>query len=213
MKKTISIFFILIFCSCLYRGYAQKIIGDCTITYKVSAKEDSANSNTIKNAYKKFYVRGGLSLTEINFENYQQSTICNQNGDNVYILYHVGGQKYLSVLSKEAWAKQYEKYKDIKLQTLNETRSILGYECKKAIATLKDGTKISLYYTPELKTNVPENPYEFDNINGLVLKYEAEIRNKYKITYTASSIDFNPVPATKFIIPKEGYRILDKDFQ
>jgi GLPGLI family protein len=212
VKKQIATYFLAVLCCCVYRGMGQKIIGDCTITFKVSARGDSANTkNAIKNAYKKFYVRGGLSLTEVSFGNYLQSTIYNKNGNNIYVMSQIGDQKYLSILSEEAWAKQFDKYKNAKLQTLDDTLNIVGYTCKKMMVTLTDGTKINLYYTPELKTNVSENPYEFDGVNGLILRYEAEIDNKYKITYTASNIDFSPVPAAKFIIPKEGYRILDND--
>lgn len=214
MKKQIITYCLIALCCCVYRGLGQKIVGDCTITFKVSAREDSTHAkNSIKNAYKKFYVRGGLSLTEISFNNYLQSTIYNKNGNNIYVMYQIGNQKYLSVLSEKDWAKQFDKYKGAQLQTLDDTLNILGYTCQKVMAVLTDGTKINLYYTPELKTNVSENPYQFDNVNGLILKYEADIDNKYKITYTATSIDFNPVPAAKFIIPKEGYRILDTDNQ
>ncbi|HEY0299066.1 MAG TPA: DUF4412 domain-containing protein [Arachidicoccus sp.] len=211
MKKYVVVYFLMML-SCA-KSFAQKVAGDCTITYKVSAADATLDSNVINDAYKKFYVSGGKALTEISFSGFNQQTFYNENNDNVYILYLMNGQKYMRLLTKEQWKEQYKNYKDAKLQTLDKTEKILGYTCKKAIATLRDGTTINLYYTSEIKTNIAENPYEFDNINGLVLKYEAEIQHKYKITYTASSIDFNPVPAEKFTLPKQGYRMLNNNHQ
>ncbi|MGF7232333.1 hypothetical protein [Arachidicoccus sp.] len=192
-----------------FSGFGQKIIGDCTIVYKLKAESKNVDANALKNASKIFYVRGGMSLTEIRFDNFLQSTIYNRNGDKVYVLSELNDNKYMSVLDKEQWKAQFENYKDLKLEMRGEKKNILGYMCNKAIATLNDGTQINLYYTPDLKTTAPENPYEFNDINGLVLEYQAFIKNKYKVTYTATQIDFDPVPASKFIIPKQGYRLLD----
>ena len=116
----------------------------------------------------------------------------------------------MSILSRAQWKDQYNRYKGMKVDLQKDaTKNILGYTCQKAIATLKDGTQINMYYTPDLKTTVGDNPYEFEEIPGLILEYEAQLLHKYKITFTASKIDFGPVPAARFIIPKDGYRILD----
>ncbi len=39
------------------------------------------------------------------------------------------------------------------------------------------------------------------------MQYEASL-GKLKVTYTVSSINFNPVPASKFDLPKSGYRVM-----
>lgn len=208
MRKYLLIFSFMI--TCLgFRSSGQRVIGDCTITFQVSANGGSIDSNTIKSAYKKLYISGGKVLTEISFNGFEQQTIYNENNSNVYILYKMSGDKYMRILTKEEWMQQYDNYKDAKTELLTGTQNILGYTCKQARITLKDGTKLNLIYTPELKTTVSENPYEFKNINGFALKYEAVVQGKYRITYTASKIDFSPVPNEKFIIPKSGYRILN----
>jgi hypothetical protein len=43
------------------------------------------------------------------------------------------------------------------------------------------------------------------NLNGLPLEYEL-VQGKLTIKYTVSKINMNPVPASKFDIPKSGYR-------
>ena len=190
---------------------AQKEIGDLTLHYDmVEANNRHLDSSIIKQASKILYIRGGMSLSTIQFNQFTQSIIYNQNGDKAYVFYHFNNQDYLSILNKAQWEDQYHRYKGMKLTILDgEHKTILGYHCQKAVARLKDGTEMNLFFTPELKTTVGDNPYEYKLVPGLILEYEARFMKKYTITFTATKIDFNPVPASRFIIPKEGYRLLD----
>jgi GLPGLI family protein len=89
----------------------------------------------------------------------------------------------------------------------DETKTILGYKCKKAIGKLADGTTFTVWYTPDL---VPEN-HDFQYVNrslpGLAMEYESNMGN-LKVTYTVSKINLSPVPAARFDLPKSGYRVL-----
>jgi len=194
-------------------AFAQKEIGDMTLHYEMAAGNNQhLDSNMIGSAAKTLYIRGGMSRSTMYFNGFSQSIIYNQNGDKAYVLYHLNDQDYMSILSRPQWKDQYKRYKGMKVDILKDVhKKILGYNCNKAVATLMDGTQINMYYTPELKTTVGDNPYEFKEVPGLILEYEAQILHKYKITFTASKIDFSPVPAAQFIIPKEGYRLLDPD--
>lgn len=208
MRKFLYLLILIISVS-NFEVYGQRVVGDCTITYEVSADATNIDFNVIKNAYKKIYISGAKSFTEVSFNGFEQETIYNESSSNVYILYKMNDEKYMRVLSKEQWMQQYDNYKDAKIALLKETQKLLDYTCNLARITLQDGTQLKVWYTPELKTTISENPYEFKNINGLVLKYEAVVQGKYRIIYTASKIDFSPVPVEKFTIPKSGYRILD----
>jgi|GEM_PF-774470 len=190
---------------------AQKTVGDLTLHYELTAgNNQQLDSNMIKSAAKTLLIRGGMCKSTMVFNNFSQSIIYNQNGDKAYVLYQLNAQDYMSVLSRSQWEGQYRKYQGMKVQfDKKDTKKILGYPCIKAVATLKDGTTVNMYYTPQLKTTVGDNPYEFELIPGLILEYDALVMHKYKITFTATKIDFNPVPASAFIIPKEGYRLLD----
>ena len=57
---------------------------------------------------------------------------------------------------------------------------------------------------------MPENVEynsQFKNLEGLPLEYEL-VQGPLKIKYTVSKISLNQVPASKFDIPKTGYREL-----
>ena len=93
------------------------------------------------------------------------------------------------------------------LSLATDTKTILGYECKKALIQLKDGNMFTVYYATNIITSVKEFEYPFKDVPGLVLEYEEQAAGNKKIKYTATKINFNPVQASKFDIPVSGYRI------
>jgi GLPGLI family protein len=88
-----------------------------------------------------------------------------------------------------------------------ETKVIGGYHCKKAIAKLKDGSSLSVYYTPDLVAINKEYDRAFSNLPGFPLEYELETTRLF-FKYKLSSIDFNTVSALKFEFPKTGFRVM-----
>ncbi|MDO9156009.1 MAG: hypothetical protein Q7U17_03995, partial [Sediminibacterium sp.] len=66
-----------------------------------------------------------------------------------------------------------------------------------------------VYYASTITPSVREFEYQFKDIPGFVLEYEAKDGYTQKITYTATKISFNPVSAAKFEIPTTGYRLLN----
>jgi GLPGLI family protein len=113
-------------------------------------------------------------------------------------------------MSPENWQEKNRRYGGITFVNTNETKTIAGYKCIKAEAKLNDGSTFSVFYTPEIIPENKEYDYQFKNLNGLPLEYELTQR-KLKIKYTVSKIDMNPVPASKFDIPKSGYREMTYD--
>jgi len=190
-------------------GQAQKVVGDCTVTFSISGN-DPSTAKDLAGAVKTLYIRGKLSRVDISNSSYQQSVIYNGTTGDAVILQQVGANKYISRLSAEKWSLKNSHYQGTKFNFLDETKTILGYECKKGTATLKDGCSFTFYYVPSILPSATENPYQFKEIPGFVLEYEITEKNTAStITYTANKINFNPVPESKFDIPTTGY--LERD--
>ncbi len=199
----------LILSSVFAKGQNQKLVGDCTVTFAITGNNATTNNN-LKDAVKTFYIRGKLSRVDINSSAYQQSVIYNNTTGDAVILQQVGTNKYMSRLTPEQWNQKNNSYLGATFTYSGETKTILGYECKKGVATLKSGGSFTFYYAPGILPSATENPYQFKDIPGFVLQYEiAEKSNTSTITYTASKIDFSPVPASKFDIPTAGYIVRD----
>jgi GLPGLI family protein len=129
--------------------------------------------------------------------------------DTTVVLRELGAAKYLSYLTEEKRQNQNKKYEGITFSPSGETKTILGYDCSKLIAKLKDGSTFSVYYAPSITPSNKEYEYQFKDVPGFVLEYETQTEDgKTTIKYAASKITLTPVPASKFDIPKSGYRVL-----
>ncbi len=185
----------------------QKVVADCTITFSITV--EGKKDPVFENAIKTLYLKGKLTRTDLESPSFNQSVIYDNNTGVAVVLKEIGANKYITTLSETAFKEQNERYEGMELSFENETKTILGYECKKAIAKLKDGTIFSLFYATAIIPSALENPYQFKNIPGFVLEYETEGKGKEgKIIYTATKINLSPVPASRFEVPSKGYRVL-----
>lgn len=136
-----------------------------------------------------------------------QSTIIDGAKDAIFILKEYGEQKYLIQLSAANWKDANKRSENVQFSFVDETKTILGYKCSKAIGKLSDGSTFTVWYTTDL---IPENndfQYVNKSLPGLAMEYESVVGN-LKVTYTVSKISTDAVPAAKFDIPKTGFRVL-----
>lgn len=186
---------------------SPKIVADCTVSFSIT--EEGKNDPVFKNAVKTLYLKGKLIRTDLESPAFNQSVIYDDNTGTAVVLKEIGANKYITTLSEAAYKKQNERFEGMQLVFENESKTILGYECKKATAKLKDGSSFSVFYATAIIPSAPENPYQFKNIPGFVLEYESRENGKTgTITYTATKINLSPVPASRFEIPSKGYRVL-----
>jgi GLPGLI family protein len=201
MKRYYLILFFLAITLIAYTQQA-KVIGECTITYSIKIANESSD------AIKTLYIKGKKTCSEIVSPTFLQTTIFDEKTGEAVILRKLNGEKYLSKYSADKWKDKNKDWDGMTVQLTNESKTILGYPCKKAIAITKAGKNFVIYYTYNLVPSVSENPYQFKNIPGIVLEYESETSGGKSIVFKATKINFSPVPAAKFKIPESGYRVL-----
>jgi len=129
--------------------------------------------------------------------------------DSSIVLRELGNTKYISFLDGETRKQKNQKYEGMKFNATGEKKTVLGYECAKVVAHLADGSSYDVYYAPSIVPTAVGYEYQFKDLPGLVLEYEATFEKGFtKVRFTASDINFTPVPAGKFDVPKTGYRLL-----
>jgi GLPGLI family protein len=213
VMKRFTTFFILLWLS-FFAATAQdsKIVGDCTVVYNLAIEDPKADPNIVKalsGATKVLYIKGSKSRSELISTGFQQTTIYDTKSDTVIVLREMGANKYISYLSGSKLAEQNKKFEGITFSQTNDTKIILGYECKRVVAKLENGTTYNVYYTPAIVPSNKEYEYQFKDLPGFVLEYDGEFENgKSKVKYSASKITLTPVPNAKFDIPKSGYRVI-----
>jgi GLPGLI family protein len=199
---------------CLFVNAQQRVVADCTITYAISTGEGSADKDvreSLKASTKTVYIKGNDCRTDLVSPSFTQSLLYNKTTGNAVVLREFGNNKCMTKLDNKKWAAENKRYEGMTVSQVNtETKTILGYECKKAIIQLKDGiTTFTLYYAVNIVPSVKEFEYQFKDIPGFVLEFESEEAGSKKIKYTATKINISPVNASRFDIPTSGYRLLN----
>ncbi len=212
MKKHFLIFAFLMIG--IYRCYSQnaKVISECAVVYEVLVDDSKADPQVIKamaGATKVLYIKGSKTRSELISPNFKQAILYDSKTDSTIVLREFGNSKYMSFLNEDKRNEKNKKFEGVNFTNTNETKTILGYECKKVIATLKDGSKYTMFYTPSIIPSNKDYEYQFKDLPGFVLEYEAESENgKWRATYTATKITLTPVASSVFDVPKSGYRLL-----
>ncbi|MEO7530556.1 MAG: hypothetical protein ABIS69_04065 [Sediminibacterium sp.] len=192
---------------------AQRVVADCTITYAISTEEGSADKDiteSLKASTKTVYIKGNDSRTDLVSPSFTQSLLYNKTTGNAVILREIGNNKYMTKLDNAKWITENKKYEGMSVSlSSGETKTILGYECKKAVIQMKDGSAYTLFYATAIVPSVKEFEYQFKDIPGFVLEFESQETDSKKIKYTATKINLSPVQASRFDVPTSGYRLLN----
>jgi GLPGLI family protein len=206
MKKII---FTLFAVTMVFSAFAQKKLTEATISYDIvinTGTDRPRAADFFDGATSTVYIKGAKSRTEMVSSLGTQATIV--DGKNISVIKEYGQQKYIIQMNPENWKEANKKYEDVSFTYSDDTKTILGYKCRKAVGKLNDGTSFTVWYTPDL---IPENK-DFQYVNrslpGLAMEYESNMSGNLKVTYTVAKINFNPVPAAKFDLPKSGFRVL-----
>ena len=192
----------------IVQAFGQKKVSELTLVYDAAISTGSAEpkmADAFDGATTTVYIKGNMSRSEMASALFSSATIHDSRTGAAVVLREVSGQKLLIRMTAENWLEKNRRYDGISFANTEETKTIAGYKCIKAEAKLADGSTFTVYYTPDILPENKEYDYQFKNLNGLPLEYELS-QGKLKIRYTVSKINMNPVPASKFDIPKSGYR-------
>ena len=186
--------------------YGQKTISEGSLMYDIliqSKSEGTKVSSALNGAKTTVYLKGGLSRTDMTSTLGTETTIYNAKMGNAVILQEYSGQKLMITLTKENWESMNKKFDGINFVNIADTKTIEGYNCKRAIAKLNDGSTISVYYTPDLISMNKEYNQAFKNLPGFPMEYELETAKRI-LKYHISKIDFSPLPVSNFDFPQSG---------
>ncbi len=206
------LFFIGYVVLCLNIHAQQRVVAECTVTYSITADStaDKDLNESLKSSFKTVYIKSNNTRVDLISTAFKQSVFYDKSTTTAIVLREFGNNKFMTKLDKAAWEKQHIQYEGMVATPTKETKTILGYECKKMLLQLKNGNSFVVYYARNIIPSVKEFEYEFKDVPGFVLEYEAIESNGKKLHYTATKIDvISPVPVSKFDMPASGYRLLN----
>jgi len=210
MKKITKSLFIVLSLLWVFNAKAQKRITEGTIAYDIVVNTGNSNpsiADMFNGATSIVYLKGYQTRFERVSSLGVESTIVDGKSGNVNVLKEYGEQKYMITMTSANWKDANKKYEGIVFEYKEEYKDIAGYKCQKAIGTMKDGTMINVFFTKDLVANNREFEYAYKSLPGLAMEFETII-GSLKVTYTVSKVNFSIVPATKFELPKSGFRVM-----
>ncbi len=89
------------------------------------------------------------------------------------------------------------------IEFTRQTKEIIGFDCRKAIASFPDGDieSFDIWYTEELQLNKPNGSSPFQKIPGVLLEFNTIMGNA-NMHMVAKSCDVTRIPARIFELPK-----------
>lgn len=211
MKKSrFYCFACLVFVGLLSPAFAQKVLTDGTFTYTISTEgsgEKTAAAKSLEGATSTLYIRGSQSRVDMSSSLGSESNIYDSKLARGAILKQYSGQKLMITLTSANWMQKNQLYQSVKFSIDNNVVEVAGFPCKKATGTAQGGKTFIIYFTPGIIIQNKQYDNAFAQLPGLPVQYEIE-SGKLRFKYTLSNVNYDPVPAAKFEIPKTGFRTM-----
>lgn len=202
------LFIVIVFSG--FSSIGQKVLKDGSLIYNMSVETgvgEPKMADMFDGATTAIYLKGNQSRSELVSSLGSEATLYNAATGIGVILKDYSGQKLMITLSPQNWEDNNKKYEGIVFENTGESANISGFNCKKANAKLRNGTSFTVFYTTDVTLSNKSYDAQFKTLPGLPVQYEMQ-SGKMKFKFTLSKIDYSPVSAAKFEIPKSGYRVL-----
>lgn len=187
---------------------AQKTLSEGTINYDISiqSSKGAAGSN-LSGTQLSIYVKPTISMTEMTSSLGTETTVYDNKAGKGFILKQYSGQKLMITTTRENWLQKNQWNNTVEFRIDDAPVTINGYSCRKATGITQDGKTFEVYFTPDIV--VANNQYNnsFDHLPGLAVQYEIK-SGDFTFKYSLNKVSYDPVPATKFEVPKAGYRVM-----
>ncbi|MGY6561551.1 MAG: DUF4412 domain-containing protein, partial [Luteibaculaceae bacterium] len=186
-------------------GIAQNFVGviDYQITYE-NLPEEAKGMESMLPKEVKFFGSGQQARMEMdNAMMGKQVTLIDNKKRTAVQLVDLMGQKIAVMANFDDEAEAAKP----KITYLDETKTIAGYLCKKAIIEDPEGEgKMEVFYTEKIQNFQSD---QFQGIKGMPLEYEVEAMG-FKMKFSAQKVEAKKLEASLFEIP-EGYTKMDAD--
>lgn len=193
------------------RAEAQVTEGTVKFAMKVDGNQQDIGAQMLSNTSVIIYFKKEKALMEMTTPAYHMKTLTDNSG--ILLLMDAAGQKFYSRKNKEDLAKDKASGKspDPLITYTNESKKILGYDCKKAYITVQGNrgmlNKMTIWSTDKIR-NVPGlgpvNAEALSKLKGMALEVEME-QSGVKSRMTATEISTKPLADAAFVLSTNGY--------
>ena len=217
LKNSITIIILLILVnSCTVKK--EKAIDEGILEYNVeylTSKKENPIVNLLppsmcikfKNNSTYTLIKGWMGVFSLSYiSNYENAT-------NTTLL-KIMNQKYFYSSQFRDSNMIFDDFEGMNLQFTNDTKKILGYNCKKVIATFKNTNTPSfdVYYTNEIKIKNATFNTPFKDIDGVLMEFNIKM-SQIPMRLTISKVNSVEVSDDVFDIPSSYIKVERKKIQ
>ena len=156
--------------------------------------------------------KDNLSMYRINglFGAFVISNISDTKHNTNTTLLKLLDNKYCYQGEKNEFACCFDAMDNLKIVNTDETKNILGFNCRKAVATFPDSDRkpFIIYYTDDIRIKRPNGTNPYKEIDGVLLEFELNI-NQINMRLKPRSFHKTEVSEDEFGIPS-GYKKISR---
>lgn len=215
-SKRISLYFTLaclvfVLAGCVSGGKFDEGTIDYSVTYPNVDAADFMSSFLPKDL--KLVFKGNIQKLEMiaGMGVFKSSYIIDSQNKTVAQSLKLMSNKVTTFIDKDAQHHFTKVYTEAKIEFVEGSKTIAGYECKKAIATFPNSNRkaVELYYTEDIKIKESNwyNPYK--NVPGTLLSFEMELYSML-LKIEATSVNLNQIEVVEFTVPTE-YKVISSE--
>ena len=186
---------------------AQKKVAELSLQFEGGLLDQNGNLPSSSKVMLNVLIKGFLSRSEQVTAGFTSTTLHDTHAGTTTILREVSGQKLMIRLTEEDWAQKNSKFNSVSFRYLGPAKTIAGYACEAAEADMPGGMKLKVFFTTEFDVENKSFEPMFSSLTGLPLEWEM-VQGNNTLKYTLLKLELNPVPISKFDLPKSGYREL-----
>lgn len=213
--KAVPLFFIFFVSVCLFntQALAQNAIADSNkndagkhlvLSYvlKIESRKESGIAESYNGAIKTIFLNDKIARSRmVSLMRVQSIFYSTGANEKITVVKESGEKSYKKNISPEQWRQMNKKYDGATYDYVEDSINILNYNCKKVIIHLKDGKKITAFYSSDLKNDLFKKVEPaFAPLPGVVLQYEY-VNKDARFIYTASDISFALTSSEIYSIP------------
>ncbi len=192
---------------CILHAEAQINEGTVKYAMKVDGNQEDIAAQMLINTSVTIYFKKEKALMDMTTPAYHMKTLTDNTG--VLMLMDAMGQKFYTRKNKEDISKG--KTPDPVVSFTNESKKILGYDCKKANLTVTGNrgtvSKMVIWTTDKIR-NVPGigpvNTEALSKLKGMALEVEME-QGGIKTRMVATEISTKPLTDAVFVVSTNGF--------
>jgi len=194
---------------------AKQFAGTLTFSITFDGTWDAA---TLSMQPKEFtvVVNETQTKTEYLLQGVSLVTVTNSMDSSTVILINAMGQKMYSKMEKAAALESVAEKAQPTINYFDDTKTIAGFECKKAeyitLDEYDDESITTVWYTTQIGTPAMNFAQQFDGLNGYALEYTVDA-DEGKIIYTVTEAKKAKVKDTVFMIPSDYEEVSWNEFK